>query len=155
MCVVPLRRSRLRDALAVLKGTCLRKPVVIARDDDGLMRSSLRRLVPSRCFDIIHADQTSMAQYALYARARLPDAGARRRVRLVLERPQCAVPRCGAAPRDGGRSRATQNGPLVRREDAIWIRRNLPGDLITWCMSTGLIAPRFLQGMTRTTQPVL
>jgi len=64
---VPMRRSRLRDARALLVSAFTGQPAVIVRDEIGAMHALLRRLVAESDFDVIHADQTSMAQYALYA----------------------------------------------------------------------------------------
>jgi len=69
---LPMARSRLRDvraaALSVLSG----KPLVVVRDEIAAMQALLRRLVREQRFDFIHADQVSMAQYALYARRHSP-----------------------------------------------------------------------------------
>ncbi len=65
---VPMRRSRWRDARAALVSAVTRRPLVIARDEIGPMFALLRGLIERDRFDVIHADQTSMAQYALYTR---------------------------------------------------------------------------------------
>jgi glycosyltransferase involved in cell wall biosynthesis len=66
---VPMKRSALRDARAVLKALLTGRPAVIARDEVRQMHAALRRLTTEERFDVIHADQTSMAQYGLYARS--------------------------------------------------------------------------------------
>ena len=65
---VRMRRSRLRDARALVKSALTSTPAVIARDEIGEMHRVLQRLVTEQTFDVVHADQTSMAQYALYVR---------------------------------------------------------------------------------------
>ncbi len=82
---VPMQRSRLRDARALLVALFSGQSMVIVRDEIGKMRATLRRLVEEETFDIVHADQTSMAQYALYARSRTPDPERRQTTRLVLD----------------------------------------------------------------------
>jgi polysaccharide biosynthesis protein PslH len=64
---VPMRRSRVRDLHAVAKATLHRLPVIIARDEIEDMRALLRRMMADQQFDVIHADQTSMVQYAQFA----------------------------------------------------------------------------------------
>jgi glycosyltransferase involved in cell wall biosynthesis len=49
------------------------------------MHRLLRELVRSRPFEVIHADQTSMAQYALYARSQIVDPQRRAATRLLLD----------------------------------------------------------------------
>ncbi len=82
---VPMQRSRLRDARALLVALFSGQSMVIVRDEIGKMRATLRRLVEEETFDIVHADQTSMAQYALYAKSRVPNPGSQQTVRLVLD----------------------------------------------------------------------
>ncbi len=62
---VPMMRSRWRDGRAVIKGLARRQPFIIVRDEIGPMRALLARLTASKHFDVIHADQVSMAQYGL------------------------------------------------------------------------------------------
>lgn len=62
---VPMIRSRWRDGRAVVKGLATRQPIVIARDEIKPMQQLLARLLASEQFDVIHADQVSMAQYGL------------------------------------------------------------------------------------------
>jgi glycosyltransferase involved in cell wall biosynthesis len=77
---VPMRRSLLRNARALLVAGLTRQPAIIVRDEIGQMRATLRDLVQKERFGAVHADQTSMVQYALYARVR-----ARHRPKLVLD----------------------------------------------------------------------
>jgi len=64
---VPMQRSLWRDARAALISALTGRSAIILRDEIGAMHALLRRLVSQSAFDAIHADQTSMAQYALYA----------------------------------------------------------------------------------------
>jgi len=65
---VPMLRSRWRDARAVVKGLLTGQPFVIVRDEIAAMRATIERLLASEHFDIVHADQVSMAQYGLLGR---------------------------------------------------------------------------------------
>ena len=64
---VPIRRSRLADAFYWLRSQATRRPFLIERDDLRGMRECVDELMASRHFDYIHADQLSMAQFALRA----------------------------------------------------------------------------------------
>ncbi len=66
---VPLTRSRPRDALALGRSLLSGRPLLIERDDDPGMRRLLDRLLreeaaAGRPFDLVHADQLNMAQFA-------------------------------------------------------------------------------------------
>lgn len=63
----PMTRSRRHDAKAVVSALMQRQPVVIARDHMGAMYTLLRQLLAGTQFDAVHADQTSMVQYALWS----------------------------------------------------------------------------------------
>jgi glycosyltransferase involved in cell wall biosynthesis len=65
---VPMTRSRWRDGRAVIKGLAQNQPFIIVRDEIEAMQSLLTRLMASEHFDVIHADQVSMAQYGLMGR---------------------------------------------------------------------------------------
>jgi len=58
-------RSRWRDGRAAVKGLATGRPIVIVRDEIKSMQQLLTRLLASEHFDVIHADQVSMAQYGL------------------------------------------------------------------------------------------
>ena len=60
---VPMRRSLWRNLRAGLKGLVTGQPLVIARDEIDQMRATLDELTRQTDFDIIHADQLSMAGY--------------------------------------------------------------------------------------------
>ncbi|MBP7687470.1 MAG: glycosyltransferase [Thermoflexales bacterium] len=62
---VPMTRSRGRDIRAGLKALATGQPIVIVRDEIPAMQHLLARLTASEHFDVVHADQVAMAQYAL------------------------------------------------------------------------------------------
>lgn len=64
---VPIRRSAWRTARAAAVALALGRPAVIERDRSPEMLALLRSLTGVQRFDYIHADQTSMVQYALAA----------------------------------------------------------------------------------------
>jgi glycosyltransferase involved in cell wall biosynthesis len=82
---VPMCRSWLRDARAVLAAGLTDQPVIIVRDEIGEMHAALKRLVREENIDVVHADQTSMVQYVLYARSQIPNLESRQTARLVLD----------------------------------------------------------------------
>jgi glycosyltransferase involved in cell wall biosynthesis len=62
---VPIHRSRLADVGYWLRSNWTGRPFLIERDDLSEMRSLVQRLVTSEQVDVIHADQLTMAQFAL------------------------------------------------------------------------------------------
>ena len=64
---VPMQRSLLRNVRAALKAGLTGQSGIIVRDEIPEMHRALHSLLAAHAFDAIHADQTSMAQYALYA----------------------------------------------------------------------------------------
>jgi glycosyltransferase involved in cell wall biosynthesis len=66
---VPIHRSRLADAAYWLRSQVTRRPFLIERDDLPGMRECVHDLMALTNFDYIHADQLSMAQFALPAPA--------------------------------------------------------------------------------------
>lgn len=64
---VQMRRSTWRNLRAVGKGLLTGSPFVIARDEIGEMRATLQHLVREVQFDVVHADQLSMAGYGQLA----------------------------------------------------------------------------------------
>jgi polysaccharide biosynthesis protein PslH len=70
---VPIQRSLWRNLRAGVKGLMTGLPIVVARDEMGEMLALLRQLVRQTRYDVIHADQLSMAGYGqLAARASIP-----------------------------------------------------------------------------------
>ena len=65
---VPISRSRSRDIKALARSRFSDVPAVIIRDWFENMAQILRDIAARKQFDIVHADQTSMAQYAEYVK---------------------------------------------------------------------------------------
>ncbi len=64
---VPMRRSAWRNARAAAKGILTNSPMVVARDEIAEMSRTLSRLTEAVPFQVVHADQLSMAGYGQYA----------------------------------------------------------------------------------------
>ena len=62
---VPIHRSRVKDLGYLLKSNLTGRPFLIERDDLSPMRQLVRRLLETEPFDIVHADQLTMTQFAL------------------------------------------------------------------------------------------
>jgi glycosyltransferase involved in cell wall biosynthesis len=60
-------RSHFHNGAALLTAFVQREPVVIARDRVAAMHALLRQLIDATPFAAVHADQTSMVQYALWS----------------------------------------------------------------------------------------
>jgi polysaccharide biosynthesis protein PslH len=70
---VPIRRSAWRNLRAGVEGVLTGGPIVVARDEMAEMSATLHRLVGETQYNVIHADQLSMAGYGqLAARASRP-----------------------------------------------------------------------------------
>jgi len=67
---VPMERSKVRDAWYMLRSLLSRQPFLMIRDDRAAMRCLVDGLATEQHFDVAHADQLNMAQYA----ARVPGA---------------------------------------------------------------------------------
>jgi glycosyltransferase involved in cell wall biosynthesis len=65
---VNMRRGPTKDAESLLRSLVTGKPFIILRDNVREMKVGLQELVSLGSFDVIHADQMSMAQFALFAR---------------------------------------------------------------------------------------
>ena len=64
---VPMRRSAWRNLQAAAKGLLTSLPIVITRDEIDEMEATLRQLASKQAFDLIHADQLSMAWWGRLA----------------------------------------------------------------------------------------
>jgi glycosyltransferase involved in cell wall biosynthesis len=62
--VVQISRKRHLDAIAMIRSLFSRKPWMMLRDDRVEMRGLIDRLCGETQFDLAHADQLNMAQYA-------------------------------------------------------------------------------------------
>jgi len=69
---VLLKRNYKKNITALIASIMRKQPAIILRDQLSEMEMLLQELVQVRHFDVIHADQTAMAQYALYARSISP-----------------------------------------------------------------------------------
>jgi polysaccharide biosynthesis protein PslH len=76
---VPMCRTQLRDLKFLAQSLMSQTPFLILRDQMPAMTAKIRELVNAEPFDVIHADQLWMAQYALAAKAESP------RVKLILD----------------------------------------------------------------------
>lgn len=76
---LPMPRNQVRDGVALAKSLFQQESFIIRRDVVAKMDRLLRRLVSENKFDVVHADQLWMAQYALFVKHMLPV------VRLVLD----------------------------------------------------------------------
>lgn len=65
---VPIRRSRVADLKALVTSLRSGLPFLVTRDAKPEMFRTVRELVTNQAFDIIQADQVTMAQFALAAR---------------------------------------------------------------------------------------
>lgn len=79
---VPLERTPWKNFAAFIESLGTGRPAVIARDRLSAMQALLTHLARQTHFEAIHADQTSMAQYALFAQKAAPG---RTRPRIVLD----------------------------------------------------------------------
>jgi glycosyltransferase involved in cell wall biosynthesis len=61
---VPIARGALRDAWYMGLSFLARQPFLMIRDDRRAMRQLIARLSATRSFDVVHADQLNMGQYA-------------------------------------------------------------------------------------------
>lgn len=61
---VPIRRSRIADIFYMLRSFLKDRPFLIERDDLPQMRRLVARLLSERSYDVLHADQVTMTQFA-------------------------------------------------------------------------------------------
>jgi glycosyltransferase involved in cell wall biosynthesis len=62
---VPIRRSRIVDGFYWLRSHLTGRPFLIERDDLNEMRKLVDQLLDHQNFDVVHADQLTMTQFAL------------------------------------------------------------------------------------------
>lgn len=62
---VPIERSIVQDGRAMARSLLTGQPWMMVRDDRRAMRRLVDRLAAETSFDVVHADQLNMAQYAL------------------------------------------------------------------------------------------
>lgn len=68
---VPIDRGRFTDLTSMVKALIKGEPFLVERDNQKAMRTILQKVAQQREYDVIHADQLTMAQHALYAREQL------------------------------------------------------------------------------------
>ncbi len=61
---VPMERGVVRDGLAMVRSLLTSQPWMMVHDDRAAMRGLVDRLATEQRFDVAHADQLNMAQYA-------------------------------------------------------------------------------------------
>lgn len=61
---IEMKRTKLADGLAMLRSFATGQPWMMVRDDRAEMRQLIDKLCAEQQFDIAHADQHNMAQYA-------------------------------------------------------------------------------------------
>ena len=61
----PIRRSRLADMGYMIISFLTNRPFLVERDDQYLMQEQVNNLIRENDFDFIHADQLTMAQFAV------------------------------------------------------------------------------------------
>ena len=61
---VPIHRGTWSDLWALARSLVMRQPFLMVRDDQPAMRQLVKRVTAQTHFDIAHADQLNMAQYA-------------------------------------------------------------------------------------------
>lgn len=62
---LPMRRSRIKDAVHFLRSIWQARPFLIVRDDSSAMRREVNRLAATGRYSAIHLDQVTMTQFAL------------------------------------------------------------------------------------------
>lgn len=62
---VPMQRSRARDGWFLARSLLSRQPFVMLRDERRAMHQAIATLTARVPFDVVHADQLNMVQYAL------------------------------------------------------------------------------------------
>jgi polysaccharide biosynthesis protein PslH len=62
---VPIRRSRRSDVAYLARSLMTQRPFLVERDDSVAMRRALRELIAAEGIDAVHADQLTMAQFAV------------------------------------------------------------------------------------------
>lgn len=62
---VPIRRTKIRDALSLMSSQLKGTPFLIERDYRSAMMRAIKKLLLEETFDVIHIDQVNMAQFIL------------------------------------------------------------------------------------------
>lgn len=117
---VPMRRSRLADVRAYAGSLRSGLPFLVARDDRREMHELVRTLTSEQRFDIVHADQLTMGQFALSAVSGKRVFDAHNAVWTIVERGQrtAMLPLKPVLGREA-RLLKTYEGWLCRQMDAV------------------------------------
>jgi polysaccharide biosynthesis protein PslH len=107
---IPMKRSRAKDGVAMVKSLLTNVPFLITRDEVNAMTLRLRDIIRQRQFDAIHADQLWMAPYALSAREEARKCGYDPKIILDQHNAVFMIPR---------RMAASSGNPLLK----IWLQR--------------------------------
>lgn len=68
---IPIKRSRIADLLFAAKSVISGRPFLVERDRSNSMMTALVELAQQNRYDVLHADQLSMVQFALELRQKL------------------------------------------------------------------------------------
>jgi glycosyltransferase involved in cell wall biosynthesis len=120
---VPLARSRWRDAGYLARSLVTGRPFLIERDDVAAMRTAIARLLSRQQFDAVHADQLSMAQFALDLPVPLRVLDEHNAVWTIVRRAAAGLrpgPRRALAELEWRKLRAYE-GQLCKRFDAVTV----------------------------------
>lgn len=119
---VPMRRSRWLDVQAGLRSLGSRTPFLVARDARAEMFSFVRQALCRERYDIIHADQLTMAQYIEPCDGVSTVFDAHNAVWAIVERAaQTSGPLPGALLRYEANRLRRYEGALCRRMDGVLV----------------------------------
>ncbi len=118
---VPIQRSRRANLRAYISSLWLRQPFLVTRDANRQMRRLVQQLTPTRKFDIIHADQLSMGQFALAANGGVRVLDAHNAMWTLVARARSSAPRFLAPVLEREASQLKKyEGQLCRAMDAVF-----------------------------------
>ncbi len=117
---VPLRRSRAADAQAYARSLLTRTPFLVTRDAKREMQALVARLTRAQHFDVVHADQLTMGQFALHAHGAQRVLDAHNAVWAIVERAaQTAQPPLKPLLRLEAQQLKRYEGKLCNQMDAV------------------------------------
>lgn len=118
---LPMERGVVQDGLAMVRSLLAGQPWMMVRDDRSAMRRLVSRLAAELSFDVIHADQLNMAQYAARVRGAFKVLDAHNALWLLYKRLAATMrpgPRKWLLERDW-RLLKRYEGGMVRSFDAV------------------------------------
>jgi glycosyltransferase involved in cell wall biosynthesis len=118
---IPMKRSAVRDGIAVARSLLTGRPWMMVRDERKAMHTLINWLTTEQRFDLIHADQLNMAQYARHVDSAFKVLDAHNALWLLYKRLWETMPR---GPRQmflgrDWRLLKTYEGQMVRQFDAV------------------------------------